>query len=58
MRLCIDGQASSAFSLIPTNPYLQKGDPMLARAYKELSRLKYGRDREFIEKEIIFRIGA
>lgn len=31
---------------------------MLARAYKELSRLKYGRDREFIEKEIIFRIGA
>ncbi len=58
MRLCIDGQASSAFSLIPSNPYLVKGDPMLARAYKELSRLKYGRDREFIEKEIIFRIGA
>lgn len=58
MRLCIDGQASSAFSLTPVNPYTQKGDPMLGRAYKELSRLKYGRDREFIEKEIIFRIGA
>lgn len=58
MRLCIDGQASQAFSLIPVNPYLVKGDPMLARAYKELSRLKYGRDREFIEKEILFRIGA
>ena len=58
MRLCIDGQASSAFSLTPVNPYLEKGDPTLARAYKELSRLKYGRDREFIEKEIIFRIGA
>lgn len=58
MRLCIDGQASQAFSLIPSNPYTEKGDPMLARAYKELSRLKYGRDREFIEKEIIFRIGA
>ncbi|MDP2104032.1 MAG: DUF87 domain-containing protein, partial [Candidatus Gracilibacteria bacterium] len=57
MRLCIDGQASQAFSLIPSNPYTEKGDPMLARAYKELSRLKYGRDREFIEKEIIFRIG-
>lgn len=58
MRLCIDGQASSAFSLNPVNPYTEKGDPMLAKAYKELSRLKYGRDREFIEKEIIFRIGA
>ncbi|MDD2515643.1 MAG: DUF87 domain-containing protein [Candidatus Gracilibacteria bacterium] len=58
MKLCIGGQASPAFSMIPTNPYLETGDKSLAKAYKELSRLKYGRDREFVEKEIIFRIGA
>lgn len=58
MKLCIGWQASPAFSMIPTNPYLETGDKSLAKAYKELSRLKYWRDREFVEKEIIFRIGA
>jgi hypothetical protein len=38
------------------NPYLEQGNRKLAATYKEISRLKYGRDREFIEKEIIYRI--
>ncbi len=28
------------------------------RAYTELSRLKYGREKEFVNREILFRIGA
>ena len=55
-KIAIDGQPSTAFSLTPSNPYLETGNPKLARAYKEISRLKYGRDREFVEKEINFRI--
>ena len=58
MRLMIDGQVSRAFSLIPENIYLDKGDPKLMRAYMELSRLKYGREKEFVNREILFRIGA
>lgn len=58
MKLHVDGQTTTPFSIIPVNPYLEKGDRKLGKAYKELSRLKYGREREFVEKEIIFRIGA
>ncbi len=58
MRLMIDGQVSRAFSLIPENIHLEKGDPKLMRAYMELSRLKYGREKEFVNREILFRIWA
>jgi hypothetical protein len=58
MKLMVDGQPTPAFSITPVNPYLEKGNQKLANAYRELSRLKYGREREFIEKEIIFRIGV
>jgi DNA polymerase III delta prime subunit len=58
MRLMIDGQVSRAFSLIPENIHLEKWDPKLMRAYMELSRLKYGREKEFVNREILFRIGA
>lgn len=58
MKLHVDGQSTTPFSIIPVNPYLEKGSPKLASAYRELSRLKYGREREFIEKEINFRIGV
>ena len=57
-KISIDTQPTKPFSLIPVNPYLDKGDPKLAQAIKELSRLKYGRMREFIEKEINFRVGV
>lgn len=58
MKLAVDGQPTTAFSITPVNPYLKTGDKKLANAYKELSRLKYGREREFVEREINFRIGA
>lgn len=58
MKLSIDGQPSQPFSMIPINPYLEQGDAQAAEAYKQLSRLKYGRDREFVDREIIRRIGA
>jgi len=58
MRLMIDGQVSRAFSLIPENIHTEKWDPKLMRAYMELSRLKYGREKEFVNREILFRIGA
>lgn len=58
MKLMVDGQPTPAFSVTPVNPYLQQGNHKLAGAYRELSRLKYGREREFVDKEIIYRIGA
>jgi hypothetical protein len=58
MKLSIDTQPSRPFSIVPINPYLEKGDFEAAEAFKQLSRLKYGRDREFVEREILRRIGA
>ena len=56
MKLSIDTQPSTPFSIIPTNPYLVDGDPKIAKALVELSRLKYGRDKAFVSKEIEYRI--
>ncbi len=58
MKLSIDNQPSTPFSVIPLNPYLEQGNPELGRAIKELSRLKHGRDVEFVNREILRRIGA
>lgn len=58
MKLSIDTQPSRPFSITPVNPYLEKGDRSLAEAFRQLSRLKYGRDREFVEREIIRRMGT
>ncbi len=58
MKLSIDTQPSRPFSITPLNPYLDKGDHEAAEAFKQLSRLKYGRDREFVEREILRRVGV
>ena len=58
MKLSIDTQPSRPFSITPVNPYTEKGDMQAAEAFKQLSRLKYGRDREFIDREILRRIGV
>lgn len=58
MKLSIDTQPSRPFSITPVNPYTEEGDKEAAEAYKQLSRLKYGRDREFVDREILRRIGA
>ncbi|MCC6643812.1 type IV secretory system conjugative DNA transfer family protein [Candidatus Peregrinibacteria bacterium] len=57
MKLSIDGQPSIPFSISVPLPWLEKGDEKVGEAIKQLSRLKFGRDREFVEKEIIRRIG-
>lgn len=56
MKLSVDNQPTIPFSIIPVNPYLENGDPKVAKALIELSRLKYGREREFVAKEIEYRI--
>lgn len=58
MKLSIDTQPSKPFSIIPLNPYTSEGDHEAAQAYKQLSRLRYGRDKEFVEREIFRRLGA
>jgi hypothetical protein len=52
-KLLIDNIASRPFNMLMYPP--QKGNSELAAAIKELSRLKYGRDRRMIEAEILDR---
>ncbi len=61
MKLSIDGQPSRPFSLEVPRPWLDTTyvkDAQAAEAFKQLSRLKYGRARDFVDREIIRRIGA
>lgn len=58
IKLSIDFQPSRPFSITPVNPYTETGDKTLGEALKQLSRLKYGRPREYVSREIIRRIGA
>ena len=56
MKLSIDTQPSKPFSIVPLNPYLEKGDAEIGAALKQISRLTYGRSRKFVEKEIFARL--
>ena len=56
MKLSIDTQPSRPFSIVPENPYLEKGDEELGIALKQISRLTYGRPKKFVEKEIFARL--
>jgi hypothetical protein len=58
MKLSIDTQPSRPFSIVPKNPYTDAGDKEAAEAFVQLSRLKFGRDKEFVEREILRRMGA
>jgi len=55
-KIVVDNQPTIPFSMIPLNPYLETWDLKVAKALKELSRLKYGRDKDFVSKEIEYRI--
>ncbi len=55
-KIVVDNQPTTPFSMIPLNPYLETWDLKVAKALKELSRLKYGRDKDFVSKEIEYRI--
>jgi hypothetical protein len=58
MKLSIDTQPSKPFSITPLNPYTDVGDKAVGEAFKQLSRLKYGRDVEFVNREILRRVGV
>jgi hypothetical protein len=61
MKLCVNGQPSRPFSIEVPKPWMDKTypkDEQAAEAYKQLSRLKYGRPRDFVNREILRRIGA
>lgn len=50
MRMLVDNQVSPAFSVLPNAPVM--GDLSIVPKLKELSRLKYGADRNLVEQEI------
>lgn len=56
MKLSIDTQPSKPFSIVPLNPYLEKGSDEMATSLKQISRLTYGRSKKFVEKEIFARL--
>lgn len=56
MKLSVDTQPSKPFSITPENPYIDKGNPELGAALKQISRLTYGRSKKFVEKEIFTRL--
>jgi len=61
MKLSIGLQPSRPFSLTVQRSWLMEGyekNPEVGEAIKQLARLKYGRQREFVDREIQFRIGA
>lgn len=61
MKLSIDGQPSRPFSIEVPRPWLDHTftkDAQAGEAFKQLSRLKYGRAKEFVDREILRRIGG
>jgi len=56
LRLLIDNMASRPFSMVTIKPWEKyPANKEVAEAIRELSRLKYGRDRAIVEKEIFER---
>jgi hypothetical protein len=51
VKLLIDNASSKPFNMQTYPP--QPGDPQMAKAVFELSRLKYGRERRIVEAEIL-----
>ncbi len=61
MKLSIDSQPSRPFSIEVPRPWQDTTyikDNEAVEAFKQLSRLKYGREKDFVDREIIRRIGA
>mgnify|MGYP003980955925 FL=1 len=60
MKLSVDGQPSRPFTIEVPRPWLDttyQKDEQAAEAFKQLSRLTYGRQKEFVDREILRRIG-
>ncbi|MEN8252412.1 MAG: DUF87 domain-containing protein [Patescibacteria group bacterium] len=52
-RLLLNGVSTTPFNI--NAPYTKGGTPELVEPIKELSRLKYGRDRDMVEQEVAVR---
>ncbi|MDA1292488.1 MAG: type IV secretion system DNA-binding domain-containing protein [bacterium] len=60
MKLSVNNQPSRPFSIEVPKPWLDTSfvkDEQAGEAFKQLSRLTYGRQREFVDREILRRIG-
>lgn len=57
IKLNVNNIISRPFSLNTLKDF-EQGDLEAKEAFRQLSRLKYGRDRNFVDKEIRMRIGA
>jgi len=53
LKLLIDGQTTRPFNILTHSP--QKGNPKVVEMAKDFSRLKYGREKALVEKEILER---
>ena len=53
LKLLIDGQTTRPFNILTYPP--QKGSSEMAKMAKDFSRLKYGREKKMIEREIVRR---
>lgn len=60
IKLSVDNKPTQPFSMsvIPPWQTKYKENQKIAKALKQLSRLKYGRDKDFVTREILARIGA
>ncbi len=61
IKLSVDSQPSQPFSIEVPKPWLDTTyvkDAKAVEAFKQLSRLKFGRDKEFVSREILRRIGG
>ncbi len=50
IKLMIHNETSKAFNLLTYAP--EKSNPEIAKAIKEVSRLKYGREKKAVEEEV------
>ena len=57
IKLNINNATSRAFSMA-TGYDPDKGDPQAAEAFRQLSRLKFAREKEFVEREVFRRVGT
>ncbi|MAE68205.1 MAG: type IV secretion system DNA-binding domain-containing protein [Candidatus Peribacteraceae bacterium] len=60
MKLSVNNQPSRPFSIEVPRPWLDttyQKDEQAAEAFKQLSRLTYGRQKDFVDREILRRIG-
>ncbi|PIZ74071.1 hypothetical protein COY07_01155 [Candidatus Peregrinibacteria bacterium CG_4_10_14_0_2_um_filter_43_11] len=57
IKLNIDNATSRGFSMSTVYDGF-KGDLQAAEAFRQLSRLKYAREKDFVEREIFRRVGA